>query len=208
MAAARPAEQVSVSAVAVEIFRTLLFALIIFMAARLLILPYQVDGQSMAPNLANHERVLVNRAVYMHLDLDRLIGWIPGLGGVTDEPYYPFHAPEPGDIVVVNPPQFSTAPYIKRTIAIAGDIVDIRAGRVFVNGVALDEPYLGGMATNCYSPDYCEGYLVPEGAIYVLGDNRPDSFDSRSFGAVPLDNVIGQAWFSNWPAEEFGPIPG
>ena len=189
-----------------EIFRTLLFALIIFLTARLLILPYQVDGRSMAPNLEHHERVLVNRAVYMHLDLDRLVGWIPGLGGVTENAYYPFTSPQPGDIVVLNPPQYSAEPYIKRTIATAGDVVDIRDGRVFVNGVALDEPYIQGVTTNCYSAEYCDGYVVPEDAIYVMGDNRPDSFDSRSFGAVPLDNVIGKAWFSNWPAERFGPI--
>ena len=190
-----------------EIFRTLLFALIVLLTARLLILPYQVDGRSMAPNLVDSERVLVNRAVYMHLDLDALIGWVPGLDGVTEEPYYPFHSPDPGDIVVLNPPEFSAEPYIKRTIATAGDVVAIRGGQVFVNGIALDEPYLRGVVTDCYSDDYCDDYVVPADSIYVMGDNRPDSFDSRSFGAVPLDNVIGQAWFSNWPAERFGPIP-
>ena len=190
-----------------EIFRTLLFALIVLLMARLLILPYQVDGRSMAPSLEDSERVLVNRAVYMHLDLHSLLGWVPGLDGVSEGPYYPFHSPDPGDIVVLNPPQYSDEPYIKRTIATAGDVVDIRDGAVFVNGVILDEPYLADTRTDCYSADYCEGYVVPAGSIYVMGDNRPDSFDSRSFGAVPLDNVIGQAWFSNWPAEKFGPIP-
>ena len=194
------------SALAGEIFRTFLFALIVFLTARLLVLPYQVDGRSMAPNLQDRERVLVNRAVYIHLDLDRLIGWVPGLGGVTDDSYYPFHSPEPGDIVVLNPPQFSEEPYIKRTIATAGDVVDIRDGKVFVNGVEQTEPYLGDVVTNCYSSEFCTGYVVPPDTIYVLGDNRPDSFDSRSFGAVPLDNIIGKAWFSNWPAETFGPI--
>jgi len=191
-----------------EVFRTLLFALIVFLTARLLILPYQVDGRSMAPNLENRERVLVNRAVYVHLNLDRLVGWLPGLGSVTDDSYYLFHSPDPGDIVVLNPPQYSAEPYIKRTIAIAGDVVDIRGGRVIVNGMELTEPYIAGTVTECFSSEFCEGYLVPPDSIYVLGDNRPDSFDSRSFGAVPLDNVIGMAWFSNWPAEKFGPIPG
>ena len=189
-----------------EIFRTFLFALIVFLTARLLILPYQVDGRSMAPNLQDRERVLVNRAVYIHLDLDRIVGWIPGLSGVTDDSYYPFHSPQPGDIVVLNPPQYSAEPYIKRTIATAGDVVDIHDGKVFVNGVEVHEPYTDGVVTDCYSSEFCTGYVVPPDTIYVLGDNRPDSFDSRSFGAVPLDNIIGKAWFSNWPAETFGPI--
>ena len=190
-----------------EILRTLLFALIVFLTARMLVLPYQVDGRSMAPNLEDRERVLVNRAVYLHLDLDGLIGWIPGLGGITARAYYPFHQPDPGDIVVLNPPQFSNEPYIKRTIATAGDVVEVHDGRVFVNGVELNEPYLAGAVTDCYSAEFCESYVVPANSIYVMGDNRPESFDSRSFGAVPLDNVIGQAWFSNWPADRFGPIP-
>ena len=205
---AAPAKTSSrVSTFIAEIMRTLLFALIVFLAARLLILPYQVDGRSMAPNLMDDERVLVNRAVYMHLNLDRLIGWIPGLGGVTEESYYLFNSPQPGEIVVLNPPKYSTEPYIKRTIATAGDVVNIRDGSVFVNGIELTESYIDGAITDCYSPEYCRGYVVPDGTIYVLGDNRPDSFDSRGFGAVPLDNVIGKAWFSNWPAEKFGPIP-
>lgn len=190
-----------------EILQTLLFALIVFLSARLLILPYEVDGRSMAPNLEDSERVLVNRAIYMHLDLDRLLGWVPGLDDVTEEPYYPFHSPDPGDIVVLNPPQYSNEPYIKRTLATAGDIVDVRDGQVFVNGIALDEPYVNGAITDCHAATYCEDYVVPPDSIYVMGDNRSDSLDSRSFGAVPLDNVIGQAWFSNWPADKFGPIP-
>lgn len=206
MPAIQPESQPRSSTLLGEIFRTLLFALIVFLSARLLVLPYQVDGRSMAPNLQDRERVLVNRAVYIHLNLDSLVGWIPGLGGVADDSYYPFHSPQPGDIVVLNPPQYSTEPYIKRTIATAGDVVDIRDGKVFVNGVELDEPYVDGVDTYCYSSEFCTGYVVPLDTIYVLGDNRPDSFDSRSFGAVPLDNIIGKAWFSNWPAETFGPI--
>lgn len=205
--AAQADPRARVSTLIGEIMRTLLFALIVFLSVRMLVLPYQVDGRSMTPNLQDRERVLVNRAVYLHLDLDRLIGWIPGLDGVTEGAYYPFHRPDPGDIIVLNPPLYSDEPYIKRTIAIAGDIVDIRDGKVFVNGIEIDEPYLPDAGADCYSEQFCDGYVVPADSIYVMGDNRQDSFDSRSFGAVPLDNVIGQAWFSNWPAERIGPIP-
>jgi signal peptidase I len=189
-----------------ELFKTVMMALIIFLTARLFVLPYQVDGRSMAPNLENRDRVLVNRAVYMHLNLDLLVGWIPGVD-TDDTDYYPFHSPERGDIVVLHPPESSPEPYIKRTIAVAGDTVDIHDGLVFVNGEQLVEPYIQGAVTECDRSTYCDGYVVPPGTIYVLGDNRQHSYDSRSFGPVPLDNVIGKAWFSNWPADRIGLLP-
>jgi signal peptidase I len=189
-----------------EILKTLLLAMIIFLTARLLLLPYQVDGRSMAPNLEDQERVLVNRAVYMHFDLDGWIGWIPGVDPGSGD-FYPFHSPDRGDIVVLNPPEYSEEPFIKRTIAVTGDRVSVRDGKVFVNGTELDEPYLDHVSTSCDSPEYCEDFLVPDDMIYVMGDNREHSYDSRAFGPVPLENVIGQAWFSNWPSERFGKIP-
>lgn len=189
-----------------ELINTFMLALVIFLTARLLVLPYQVDGRSMAPNLEDHDRVLVNRAVYMHLDLARLLGWIPGVDA-SDTDYYPFHSPERGDIVVLNPPQYSPEPFIKRTIGVAGDVIDIKGGFVFVNGRQLDEPYIDGAITDCGRSMYCHGFVVPEGMIFVLGDNRQHSMDSRSFGPVPLENVIGKAWFANWPADRIGVIP-
>jgi signal peptidase I len=189
-----------------ELTKTLMMALIIFLSARLLILPYQVDGKSMSPNLHDRDRVLVNRAVYMHLDLEQLVDWIPGVDA-SNTAYYPFHSPEPGDIVVLNPPAASDQPYIKRTVAVGGDVVDIDRGLVFVNGVALNETYIDGAITECVKQQYCRNYTVPDGMIFVLGDNRQHSSDSRYFGPVPLDNVIGKAWFANWPADKIGPIP-
>jgi signal peptidase I len=197
---------VGVVALLPEVLKTLLLALIIFLTARLLLLPYQVDGRSMEPSLADQERVLVNRAVYMHFDLERLVGWVPGVN-VASGDYYPFHSPERGDVVVVNPPWYAEEPFIKRTIGVAGDTITIRDGQVLVNGMVLDEPYLYGVETDCRSEVYCTEFVVPPDTIFVMGDNRPHSFDSREFGPVPLENVIGQAWFSNWPADRFGPIP-
>lgn len=189
-----------------EVINTFMLALVIFLTARLLVLPYQVDGRSMAPNLENRDRVLVNRAVYMHLDLAMLFGWIPGVDA-SDTAYYPFHSAERGDIVVLNPPEYSPEPFIKRTIGVGGDVIDIRDGFVFVNGRQLVEPYIDGAVTDCGRSKYCSGFVVPEGTIFVLGDNRQHSFDSRAFGPVPLDNVIGKAWFANWPADRIGLIP-
>jgi signal peptidase I len=188
------------------VINTFMLALVIFLTARLLVLPYQVDGRSMAPNLEDRDRVLVNRAVYMHLDLAKFLDWIPGVD-TSDTAFYPFHSAERGDIVVLNPPQYSPEPFIKRTIGVAGDVIDIKDGFVYVNGWQLDEPYIDGAVTDCGRSLYCARFVVPDGTIFVLGDNRQHSFDSRSFGPVPLDNVIGKAWFANWPADRIGFIP-
>ena len=188
-----------------QLLKTLLFALILFLLARLVILPYEVEGRSMTPNLVNNERVLVNRAVYSHVDPATWLDWIPGIS-VSESSWYPFHEPQRGDVIVLNPPTFSKTPYIKRTIGIAGDVIDVHDGSVFVNGVRLNEPYLHDIETTCESEEYCHDFIVPEGMIYVMGDNREESFDSRSFGPVPLDNIIGKAWFSNWPLDRIGVI--
>jgi signal peptidase I len=189
-----------------EVLKTLLLALIIFLTARLLLLPYQVDGQSMDPSLQHQERVLVNRAVYMHLDVERWIGWIPGIS-VPAGDFYPFHSPDRGDIVVFNPPISSAEPFIKRVIAVAGDTITIADGVVTVNGSALDETYLEGVVTTCDASPFCDELVLPEGTVFVMGDNREHSLDSRSFGPVPLDYIIGMAWFANWPSDRFGPLP-
>lgn len=190
-----------------EILKTGLLALVVTFGARLVILPYQVDGRSMTPNLQDQERVLVNRAVYVRVDLDRLVGWVPGLDPEPGARSYPFHGPERGDVVVLNPPERSDAPYIKRVIGVAGDTVSFRDGYVLIDGARLDEPYLDGPITDCDGADYCGGFTVPEGHVFVLGDNRGGSLDSRAFGPVPLGHIIGQAWFVNWPLDKVGPIP-
>lgn len=190
-----------------DLLKTGLLALVVFFGARLVILPYQVDGRSMTPNLQDEERVLVNRAVYMRVDLDRLVGWVPGVDLEPGDLRYPFHGPERGDVVVLNPPEHSDEPYIKRVIAVAGDEISFRGGYVYIDGERLDESYLDGPITDCDGADYCEGYVVPEGHVFVLGDNRGGSLDSRAFGPVPLDHIIGKAWFVNWPLDKVGPIP-
>jgi signal peptidase I len=188
-----------------QILKTGLFALILFLLARLIVLPYEVDGRSMSPNLIDTERVLVNRAVYTHFDLKRWSDWIP-FSASSEEDWYPFHGPEPGDVLVLNPPTISDEPFIKRVVAVAGDTISIHDGYVYVNGKHQTEPYIRGPITECESELYCTDFVVPPGTVFVLGDNRQDSFDSRSFGPVPLGNVIGRAWFTNWPLNRIGRI--
>lgn len=175
-----------------EIVETLLLAALIFFLVRLVVLNFRVDGQSMTPNLDDGQMLLVNRNAYQFLD------W-------QGNKFYPFDPPERGDIVVFNPPTESDKPYIKRIIGLPGDRVTFSNGQVFVNGEMLDEDYIEDR-TRCGRNDYCDE-VVPDGSIFVLGDHRTNSSDSRVFGSVPIENVIGKAWLSYWPANDIGFVP-
>lgn len=112
-----------------------------------------------------------------------------------------FQSAHYGDVVVFTPPVQSDKPYIKRVIGLPGDTIDIRDGAVYRDGVRLDEPYIDGAETACFHAPNCS-LTIPEGMIYVLGDNRPNSSDSRVFGPVPRDNILGEVLFSFWPLDD------
>ena len=189
-----------------ELTRTLLLAALVFLGARTVVLPYEVEGASMTPNLHNSERVLVNRTVYFHVDLNKFINLIPGVDKEGTNEFYPFHSPERGDIIVLNPPLSSSQPYIKRVIGLGGESISFKNGYVFVNGEQLVEPYIDGAITRCNGTPYCS-IDVPDGYVYVLGDNRDNSSDSRAFGLVKIEDIIGKAWFTNWPLTDVGLVP-
>ena len=191
-----------------EVVETLLAALAIYVGVQLLTPPYQVEGASMDPSLHNGERLLLNRPVYLHFDLNELLNLLPGQDREGEWVVYPFHAPERGDIVVFHPPDATDdKPYIKRVIGLPGDEVAFEDGYVTINGERLTEPYLTGPITECDRARHCR-VRVPEGTVYVLGDNRDNSADSRVFGPVDVDRIIGKAWFANWPLDAIGLIPG
>ena len=191
-----------------EVGETLLLAVLLYSVVRALVIPYQVEGASMDPNLQNGERLFVNRNAYFHLDLNHWLNWIPGVDRAGADIIYPFDGPERGDIVVFNPPvRGADKPYIKRIIGLPGETVTFRDGNVFINGQPLDEPYIDGAITRCDRGARCVLGPIPAGHVAVLGDNRGHSRDSRDFGVVPNDAIIGKAVFANWPAEDFGRLP-
>jgi len=106
---------------------------------------------------------------------------------------------------VFNPPNGDSKPYIKRIIATEGQHVTFADDHVFVDGVQLDEPYIT-KPTECDTREYCD-VVVPEDNVFVLGDNRTASSDSRYFGPVPIDSIIGKAIFTYWPLKEVGLVP-
>jgi signal peptidase I len=176
-----------------EIVETLLLAALIFFLVRLVVLNFRVDGESMLPNLDDGEMLLVNRNAYQYFDF----------GG---EHYYPFDPPERGDVIVFDPPTGSDKPYIKRVIGLPGEEVTFGDGKVFIDGVLLDEDYIEERTGCGRRLEYCD-VIVPDGYVYVLGDHRTNSSDSRTFGAVPVTNIVGKAWLSYWPANDVGFVP-
>lgn len=118
---------------------------------------------------------------------------------------YHFSDPEPGDIVVFSDPQVPSRTLIKRVIATEGQTVDLRDGKVYVDGVALDEPYTQGLPSyplnTVGNVDIIYPYTVPKGDVWVMGDNRTNSSDSRYFGPIDKDTVFGKAFVIYWPFE-------
>ena len=170
----------------IEIVETLVLTLVIFFVIQTFVAqPYQVQQRSMEQTLEEHQYVLVDKLT----------------------PH--FDAYDRGDIVVFNPPEAWTntgTPFIKRIIGVGGDHVEIREdGYVYVNDERLDEPYIftdgGPDATD--APGQTE-WLVPDGELFVLGDHRNQSADSRVFGPIPVASVIGRAWLRYWPIDTFG----
>ena len=189
-----------------EIVETALIAILIFVCVRALVLNFRVDGSSMLPSLVNGEMLLVNRNAYDSWDMYTLIDWLPGVEHASAKEFTPFSGPHRGDVIVFNPPVSSDKPYIKRVIGLPGDTVEIKDGTVYVNGTRLDETYLHGDTTDC-QPRACDPVVVPEGHVFVLGDNRAHSSDSRYFGTVEISSIVGKAWITYWPIGHIGKVP-
>ena len=135
---------------------------------------------------------------------DRLVG---------EKLTYRSSSPQVGDIVTFTDPEDGSLTLIKRVIATAGQTVELVDGVVYVDGEALDEPYTDGKPSyplpthsSQLSSDIAYPYVVPEGCIWVMGDNRTNSQDSRYFGAIPVSSVTSKALFVFWPLEDAGTI--
>jgi signal peptidase I len=168
---------------------TLLIAAAIFLIIyAFLFRPFNVSGQSMYPNFHNGEYVITN-----------LIGF---------EDLKVYHASfgtlKYGDVVVFVAPPDPTKDYIKRVVGVAGDTISIKSGSVYRNGQLVDEsPYLSPDVKTEQGAFLGEGQTVtvPTNDYFVLGDNRPESADSRSWGFVPKDNIVGKSMLVYWPLD-------
>lgn len=192
-----------------ELLETALFILLIFFIVRGIVQNFKIEGSSMEPTLHTGQYILVNKLVYFHFDLNAPLRLLPGQEDLEQRVVYPFHQPRRGEIVVFEYPRDVSKDYIKRVIGLPGDTIEIRDGQVWVNGELLDQPYLQGAATHCVAGYACQNgpITVPPGHIFVMGDNRANSSDSREWGPLPLDRVIGKAWLIYFPLSEWGLVP-
>lgn len=175
-----------------EIAKIIVVAISIIVVVRyFLIQPFVVKGASMEPSFYDKEYLIVNEMTYRLRD------------------------PVRGEVVVFHPPERikegvyeeSNQYYIKRVIGLPGETVEVRDGHVTIyneaepNGVLLDETY---------TEEYTDGHLrvvVPAGQYFLMGDNRDASLDSRAFGTVPFENLIGRVWVRGYPLDRLGGFP-
>jgi len=162
-----------------DFLETLLLAAVLFLIINTFTGRYQVLSVSMEPTLHEGQYLLISKASY----------W--------------FHEPERGDIMVVKPlnGDKNSIPLIKRLIGLPGDTVEARDGRIWINGVAINETYVSGPLA------YADRWTLGPDEYFLLGDNRNNSSDSHTWGPLPRENIIGKAVFRYWPLELFGTFP-
>jgi signal peptidase I len=160
-----------------EVFETLLIAVFLILVIEGLSDRVKIEGSSMLPSLHQNDRVIVSKVSYRSKEIQR------------------------GDILVFDYPNNPEEEYIKRVIAISGDTISIRDGKLILNGEVLLEPYIENYILGKF-----EEITVPENTVFVLGDNRNHSSDSRFWGPLPIDYVVGKAVFVYWPFSEIGVI--
>ena len=171
-----------------ELVETLALTLVIFFVVQNFVAqPFQVKGESMEHSFEPDDYVLVDKLSPR---------W---------DPY------SRGDVVVLQPPdgwEVERTPFIKRVIGVAGDTIQVKDGQVFVNGTALDEPYLFADADGTRQSTTSDEpqWIVPDNDVFVMGDHRQASADSRLFGPIPVASVLGRALIRYWPLAAFGTI--
>lgn len=157
-----------------EIVETVALTLLIFLVIRFVIQSYRVDGPSMRPGLSTNEYVLVNKVAYL------------------------FHVPERGEVIVFHAPPDTSKDFIKRVIGVPGDVIRTDSTDVWVDGKKLKEPYISIPANPT-----AQTWTVPPNDYFVMGDNRDVSDDSRYWGYVPKDFIVGKAVMVYWPFNDW-----
>ncbi len=182
-----------------EIIEALILAAVVFMLLQTTVRNFKVDGSSMDPTLEDGQYLLVNRLVYLNIEMDRLAKIVPFWQADEGSSRKAIHAPERGEVIVFEFPDRNPnnlrKDFVKRVVGLPGETIRMFDGVVFVNEEELVEPYLA-------EKDHSNAaeLTLGEWEYYVLGDNRDHSNDSRSWGAVPDANLRGKVWMVYWPA--------
>jgi signal peptidase I len=177
----------TVWAVVREVGETVILTLIIFLLIQMVVRNFRVVGTSMINNLQDGQYLIIDKVTYNPLLNDYL-----NIGG-----------PQRGDVIVFVPPRHPDEDYVKRIIGMPGEKVQVIKGQVYIDDKLLDEPFTP--RTGSYTMP--EPVTVPEGEVFVLGDNRNNSNDSHNWGPLPVENIVGRAWISYWPPDLWGTIP-
>lgn len=119
---------------------------------------------------------------------------------IVSKIHYMLGEPQRGDIVVFEPPNGSYEDYIKRIIGLPGETVEARQGAIWIDGYRLGEPYAARIP-------YSGTWVLGDDEYFVLGDNRPNSSDSHTWGTLPRENIVGKAWVCYWPPQYWGGVP-
>lgn len=166
-----------------DILETVVFVGSLFIVIYLFIMqPNQVKGASMEPTFLSGDYILTSKISYK------------------------FRTPNRGDVIVFKSPKNPDIDYIKRVIGTAGDRITVRNSEVYVNDQLIVESYIANK-TNIWEGGYLregESITVPDHYLFVMGDNRPRSSDSREFGPIPVDDVIGVVFYRYFPATKMG----
>ncbi len=162
-----------------DVIEILLLIVTIYTLVNLATARAVVEGASMQPNFYTGQLVIVNRFAYY------------------------FDNPARGDVIVLHDPEDPSQDFIKRVVGLPGEVITIREGHVYANGTPLEEPYIPRLCTSG-----CDGTWTLDAEHYfVLGDNRPNSHDSHSFGPLDRKLIVGKAWIRYWPPQDIGIIP-
>jgi signal peptidase I len=160
-----------------EIAETIVLTAVIFAVINFATGRFRIEGPSMQPNLSEGQYLIINKLVYR------------------------FGSPARGDIIVFHHPRNPGRDLIKRIIGLPGETVEIRQGDVYVDGTALMEPYVMNRGR------YSVRYELGADEFFVLGDNRPNSDDSHNWGVLEESKIVGKAWISYWPPDNWGGVP-
>jgi len=181
-----------------DIIEAIVLAAVVFLLLQTTVRNFKVDGSSMDPSLEHGQYLLVNRLLYLQIDLERLSNIVPFWQANEHSSRFAVRGPKRGEIIVFEFPDENLEnprkDFVKRVVGLPGETIQVRGGTVIVNGNELEEPYLSSDFRFNAAPVQLE-----EGEYYVLGDNRARSNDSRNWGPVPEANLQGKVWMVYWP---------
>ena len=182
------------SRVAREIVEAIVLALVVFLVIQTGVRNFKVEGSSMLPTLEGGQYLLVNKLVYFRMDTVRLSRIVPFWKVEESNEWFALGPPQRGEVIVFNYPRDPTKDFVKRVIGLPGERIKVESGEVFIDSVQLEEPYLASRDTS-----RARELVLGETEYYVMGDNRRGSNDSRNWGPVDVELVLGKVWFVYWP---------